>query len=266
MVTHSLSWASVSDKRVVLYASKLAACAGMHPYVAQRSLADEYASVVLGRADTGWLEPAAQAEQALAQLAPASRAAVDGILAAAPCYAGAAEAAAALEAARAVGGVTDAVMEVVRERLFTAQGNRSEPEVRRQAEAARGTPIVQCAHFRVPSEPWFVAAGSGSGGSSSGSRVFVGGKHDGIDRANARLIEIKTRQRRFLGVPDYERVQVHAYMAIFGLRNATLIESFLGERREHAVPFDDELWERVRGAVEQFLSGLQTPQPADAPA
>jgi len=61
--------------------------------------------------------------------------------------------------------------------------------------------------------------------------------------------KIKTRSYKFLGVREYERVQVHAYMHIFETRQAELVESYNGETRTHAVPFDDAFWTGVKESV-----------------
>lgn len=242
-----LSYAHVGRARVVLYASKLAACAGMNPYCTQDELADEFRAKVIGAPPAGYLTPGEQAEAAIESLPQHARCAVDRAIASSATCADTAEAGGVLAVTAEVEGMTKAALDVVRERLFTAQGNRQEPEVRERHETARGGErLLQCARFRTTAEPLLTVRGV---------RVHLGGKHDGLDRENQAVVEIKTRQRRFLGVPRYELVQLHAYMAIFGVRKAVLVESYLGEEREHDVEFDDVLWERVRVAVEDFVGG-----------
>jgi hypothetical protein len=49
-----------------------------------------------------------------------------------------------------------------------------------------------------------------------GSRYKIGSRFDGPQ------IEIKTRKNKFMGVPDYEKVQMHIYMATSGFNEWTL--------------------------------------------
>lgn len=239
-----LSFAHVGRTRVVLYASKLAACAGMNPYCSQEELADEFRAKVIGRPPDGWATAEAKAAAAIEALPEHARTIAGDAIAGAASFADASVAGSALATAAAAEGMTAEALEVVRERIFTAQGSRQEPEVRDRHELSRGSRLMQCARFRTSQEPLLEIRGL---------RVHIGGKHDGLDRANQMVVEIKTRQRRFLGVPRYELVQLHAYMAIFGMRRALLVESFMGEEREHEVQFDDDLWERVRVSVDEFV-------------
>jgi hypothetical protein len=84
--------------------------------------------------------------------------------------------------------------------------------------------------------------------------VYIGGRHDGA--TDDKIIEIKTRQRRFLGTPLYELVQIHAYMHIFQVREAILIESFDSENKMHPIAFDDALWDGVKDEVAEFVRRL----------
>jgi hypothetical protein len=59
-------------------------------------------------------------------------------------------------------------------------------------------------------------------------------------------VEIKTRKSKFLGVPDYEKVQVHIYMAINNSDSWTLIEKYGNEEREHKIIFDPLFFEKVK--------------------
>lgn len=94
-------------------------------------------------------------------------------------------------------------------------------------------------------------------------RVYLGGKHDGLAE-DGTLIEVKNRMRRFLGVPEYERVQVLAYMRIFGTQRARLVERFGDETREHDVSWDAALWEDVEARTRVFVRDAILP-PASPP-
>jgi hypothetical protein len=89
-----------------------------------------------------------------------------------------------------------------------------------------------------------------------GLSVLIGGKHDGITN-DGELIEVKTRQHWFLGVPIYEKVQLHAYMSIFDKKKATLVESFDGQQRTHEVHFDECFWDDVKMRVEDFVREMK---------
>ena len=251
-----LTWAHASPGRLVVYASKLAACAGMHPYCPQAELRDEYLHAAHGAAAVreGYLPPAEAAAAALAALPPDARAAAERAIASRPSES--TEVVRAAAEAAAAPGMTPEAAEVVRAALFTSHGARSEDGVR----AALGPGVRTDARFRVGAEPLATVPAGADGGRPT--RVYVGGKHDGMDgggggqEGEGRVVEIKTRQRRFLGCPLYERVQLHAYMHVYGVRRGVLVESYLGERREHEVAFDDALWAEVVDAVGAFVAGL----------
>jgi hypothetical protein len=157
-------------------------------------------------------------------------------------------------AVAATEGVTREAAEVVRQALYTADGIQKEDAVREAASASDepARRIRKDDRFLVSAAPWF---------STDDVDVFLGGRLDGFVCASSpdgpgEVVEIKTRQRRFLGVPVYERVQLLAYCFIRGVRTGRLIESYLGERREHAVDFDDALWTSLQHATRAALSRL----------
>jgi len=59
-------------------------------------------------------------------------------------------------------------------------------------------------------------------------------------------IEIKTRKNNFLGVTDYERVQVHLYMAVNKDNKWTVKEKFNDQVVDHEIPFDSGYFEEVK--------------------
>lgn len=237
-------------RRVVLFASKLAACAGMHPYQDQAGMRLEFRQA---RGDKGdamvdeYVPPEVAAARAFASLPAELREKVDKAVAvryddASAVVRAETEMRCVLEAA----GATEAA-DAVRTALFTQHGSRCEAGVREavMVEGGKFRNIVTDGRFRVTTVPWLTVGEYD---------VYVGGKHDGIE--DGRVIEIKTRQRRFLGAPLYERIQTHAYMHVYGLRQASLIESYLGEQREHDLPFDDVMWEDVHAAISAFVATL----------
>ena len=102
--------------------------------------------------------------------------------------------------------------------------------------------------------------------------VFVGGKCDGIMTLRAavaggeqRVVEIKNRVNRLFGlVPEYEKVQVHCYMHIYGLDHASLIENHDGRTAQHDMTMDAEYWagltEDVRAAIEDLRRSVTQTQ------
>lgn len=80
--------------------------------------------------------------------------------------------------------------------------------------------------------------------------VNMRGRPDGICPEIKAIIEHKYRPRGLLGyVPDYERVQCHLYMKMFGLKMANLVETFNTHVQIHEVPFDDNVWAKICEAL-----------------
>tara|TARA_R110002074_G_scaffold36548_1_gene99453 strand:+ start:1009 stop:1878 length:870 start_codon:yes stop_codon:yes gene_type:complete len=66
------------------------------------------------------------------------------------------------------------------------------------------------------------------------------GYFDGFNEEGT-LVEIKNRMRRLFGkVVDYEKVQVHVYMAMARKTNAQLIERFQDQIQIHEIEYDQE--------------------------
>lgn len=198
-----------NDMTIVLYASKLAACAGLHPYVHQQELLDEMRS--------DHVHPTEVAMREIDALPTATREALRNALDAS--YSNAEEVVDACREATSL--LTPSSALAVQSVLYTRHGTEQEDVVRRSEQHSTGCKIRTSHAFCKTSQPVCVLA--------SGARVFVGGKHDGVDADTGDIIEIKTRQRRFLGVPLYERIQLLAYMEMHGVRRGRLIESYLGK-------------------------------------
>lgn len=73
--------------------------------------------------------------------------------------------------------------------------------------------------------------------------VDIGGRVDGFasDECGTYVVESKRRVNRFLGVPDYERVQLELYMRLCGLNRCLHVESFADEHRDRWIVPDDQL-------------------------
>lgn len=270
MSSIGLSWAHVGPppndpekskglRRLTIFASKLAGCAGMHPYVSRDDMRLELRHALFGDAPEGYLPPKEVEARALKTgMTPAATEALERAVDEIKASGAAADSVASAEAVdRATSlvsdmeGVSEEAKEVVRARLFTAHGTHGEDAIREatQADSKGALSIRTDARFRstrIATPP----------GIDVGFDVYVGGRHDGIVDAEGCVTEIKNRVRRHLGVPEYERVQLHAYMAIFGVRKGLLVENYKGDRRQHEVAFDDEFWRGVQLNLFSFLGDL----------
>lgn len=78
--------------------------------------------------------------------------------------------------------------------------------------------------------------------SFSGKRWGVGGRLDGLDD-QGRVVEIKNRTRHFFArIPDYEWVQVQAYLQLTKAREAVFVQQLHGQQRVSTVARDDAEW------------------------
>jgi hypothetical protein len=136
------------------------------------------------------------------------------------------------------------VVEALASTMYTSHGTQREDAIRETFQSSSGLKVETSAEFYVSKRPLFHVGDV---------PVFVGGRHDGIDEEN-RIVEIKTRQRRFLGTPLYEVVQVHAYMFMHDIKQATIVESFQGKEKSHAIEFDEQLWSNVCERTRTFLA------------
>jgi hypothetical protein len=83
--------------------------------------------------------------------------------------------------------------------------------------------------------------------------IRVGGKIDGFIEDEDTLIEAKTRTRRLLGFPVYEKVQCELYMRMKKVTRCKLIESFDGESATHIYESDPELVSQITRGLELFV-------------
>lgn len=78
----------------------------------------------------------------------------------------------------------------------------------------------------------------------------VGGRVDGWK--NGRLVEIKNRRYKYM-FPEYENVQLHAYMKLCNQRSCTLIQYHGSDRLETLIHFDDKYWSDIENSVRNFM-------------
>jgi hypothetical protein len=83
--------------------------------------------------------------------------------------------------------------------------------------------------------------------------VYLGGRVDGISESGDRLIEIKSRQKRlFTRIPEYEQVQMQAYMFLTGIAQCDLVQNYAGKTRVSTHSFDAEQWQNISTAATEF--------------
>lgn len=84
----------------------------------------------------------------------------------------------------------------------------------------------------------------------------VGGRLDGLD-AEERVVEIKNRTSRYLGLTVYEKPQLFAYMFITKTSQAVFIENLNGKSRSMHVDFDTDYWNDVASKLEAIANLVQ---------
>lgn len=88
--------------------------------------------------------------------------------------------------------------------------------------------------------------------------VVLVGECDGLEREKTsgevmKIIEVKNRMRRlFERVAMYERIQVLAYMSLFGAERGLLIERYGDTMREYDIEWDGGVWDEVVKGVVGF--------------
>jgi len=66
------------------------------------------------------------------------------------------------------------------------------------------------------------------------------------------LIEVKNRRNRFLGMPDYEKIQCEVYMRMLDIDKCTHIERFNNDDIPRCYESDPMLWEKVLDGLEDY--------------
>lgn len=139
------------------------------------------------------------------------------------------------------------IKEYAIKKVSTEYGIKNESMVRDIINHKKGTTYVESKSFCVSAEPIITI---------SNHKIFLGGRHDGIDDNN-NLIEIKNRVKGFRNtIPLYELVQLHAYMYIFDIKQATLIENYKNKQKEHIIDFDDTLWNDIKVNLTIFMEEI----------
>lgn len=231
--------------RIVVYASKVSVASGKNRFHAPQELVDE-----VERGDR--IPTEEEMEQIVASVPdPKERERV--ALAASGSFATTRAALAAVQDAAPV--LRDAIecperrkraFEVLNTVVNTRHGTEQEEVVRRRVFADPTAPVPKLRRFDIAKTLFTVRCPR----TNEPIDVTLGGVADGQRADGGAIVEIKKRMHRFQGVPVQERVQVHAYMVIYGVRAAALIEDYDGVERTHEVPFDDRFWGEVVEGLE----------------
>lgn len=82
----------------------------------------------------------------------------------------------------------------------------------------------------------------------------IGGRIDGFDKMNRRLVEVKKRRNKFLGMPKYEKVQCEIYMRMLGLSECVHVEEYNDSQKETAYCRNEKLWREIEDGLEHFYA------------
>lgn len=245
MLKHKPSWfASHLPDYVIIYASKLAGCAGMHKYQSQIELKSELMAYI--HRDDSYIHPDEKAKSMIEALPMPKREAIKSIMES-NVISNVQTIQDVVKQVVDLKSVDKEIIDLVKSTLYTKNGTHAEEGIRNKFESAVKTKVNTFTRFKTSDLPIAII---------NNVEVYIGGKHDGQMNDDT-IIEIKNRQRGFLGVPIYEKVQVHAYMYIYGMKKAMLVESYKGEERKHEMEFDDEFWSEVKNNVETFVESCQ---------
>ena len=235
-------------KRVVLSASKVAACIGKNPYNKRSDLLDELWKKYRPETFTGTtrtdraLGILAKSETASAALEVASSARADQSV---DTQVIVADAAAKIQADPTLTvGQKREVLEHIRSSVFTSFGTAKED---RTADTS-GLKLARDDTFYEYEVTTIF-----------GTRYTIVGRVDRIEDGTT-LVEIKNRTRGlFNEVRGYEMIQVQTYLAMLGLDKAKLIEQYNNEQAVQCINRDPAAWNEVivPGLV-QFCSDLHT--------
>lgn len=120
------------------------------------------------------------------------------------------------------------------------------------ADTKRGMRLTLCGRCdglcppeKPPAPPDSADGADATGDVDTTKREGVGGT----------VLEIKKRKNRFFySMPQYERVQVEAYMRMYNTRDAAHVQSFGGVERIEWVEADDDFWSKVVAAAQTCVA------------
>ena len=232
------------NDNLTIYASKLAGCVGMHMYQPQSEFKSEFMRAIgQDQDDEPYFTNDELAKQELKELSLETQTKISKATEA--TYSNATDVVEAFTKLTEHTDISTNVIENIRKSMYTKHGTEQESTIRQSFSKSIGKTVKTSNKFIANKEPLITV---------NGIEVYIGGKHDGM--VDGKIVEIKTRQKHFLGTPLYELVQIHAYMHIYETRNAILVESYNGQEKRHEIIFDDGLWAKVKSELFTFLSDM----------
>ena len=248
-------WLTYSKQRagvgiITIFASKIAACAGMNKYESVDDIKSEiYAKF---NKDSTFKTREDKVNELINDLPNETKTDITSILT--TQYTNVDEVQHVLDCVKLKhSNIDQSIVDKVRSTLYTNQGIQAEETIRMNVENNDGVQIITDHRFKICDFP--IARVHDTNNTVD---IFVGGKHDG-QLADGTIVELKNRQRCFLGIPLYEKVQIHAYMVIYGSRKSWLVESFRGVEKKHVIEFDDAFWKDVVSNIHDFVYDCITP-------
>lgn len=138
------------------------------------------------------------------------------------------------------------VLDAVKSEIYTAKGRRDEGAALAREEKNTHRPIGRrnAEFFRHALE------------TPNGTSFELCGYVDGI--CDDHVVEVKNRMRRlFSSIPEYERVQMHAYMLLAGKKSCRWVQRFCQEQESRMVAWDGAWWDNqvlppLYAAVERY--------------
>jgi hypothetical protein len=230
---------------LVLYASEIAACAGMHKYrqpweaaisIFRRNKPHDYEELAAGVVD-------GEAKDILQRVDPVDISCrlqdygvTDEVESAVAC--GQEDLERAIDRIREKGSVAagSPLDKQLQQYVFVRRGVEGEKEAVDAFSASEGVAVGD-RNLKFHKKTFDCSPGKG--------RITIGGRIDGFTD-DGRLIEVKTRQRKFFDhIPLYEKVQMLAYMKLVSVERCELVQRYGKETRSMVMELDDSLWERV---------------------
>lgn len=95
-------------------------------------------------------------------------------------------------------------------------------------------------------------------------KVSIGGKMDGIDHNNKKVVEIKNRVRQLFGMlREYEKVQLMSYLYMTGYNKGLLVERYRDKSNEFELEYNErymsKLLDKLKLFCQEFCKFIERP-------
>jgi hypothetical protein len=223
---------------ITVFASKLAGCVGMHAYIDKTDLIHEFNALRNNKVHRSFQE---ECVDKIKNMAHEEQTYITGVIG--TRYDDVTTMNEALRSLACKCNDPD-ILKHIKSELYKQQGIHEEDNIRQHFSNKNNVCVVKNDEFAT--HHMFTI---------HDTDIRIGGRHDGLS-TDGSLVEIKNRMNRFLGVPLYELVQVHAYMVIFDTTRATHVENYKGETRETDVVFDPVFWNNIKSSLFELFSQI----------